>query len=146
MWGGHNSLSFLTDSWWLDLNQPPVAEAGGPYSVDWGAALTLDGSGSTDPDDAIAAYEWDLDNDGEYDDATGVTTVTSFTQVGEHVIGLRVTDSGGLSDTDTAAVSVIDPTPPVIAPTISGTQGSNDWYVSAVTVTWEDRTRARTRT
>jgi hypothetical protein len=137
IWGGNTSVpSLLSDAWWLTLNQPPVADAGGPYSVNWGAELMLDGSGSTDADNNIAAYEWDLDNDGEYDDATGITAVTAFTQVGEHLIGLRVTDEGGLTDTDTAAVTVIDPTPPVITPTISGTLGSNDWYVSAVTVDW----------
>src|SRR5215469_9069287 len=31
---------------------------------------------------------------------------------------------------------IIDSTPPVITPTITGTMGSNGWYVSNVTVTW----------
>lgn len=88
-------------------NQTPVADAGGPYTLDWGATLPLDGSASTDLDNNIVSYEWDLDDDGEYDDAIGVTTVTSFTKVGEHTIGLCVTDEGGLSDTDTTTVTVL---------------------------------------
>ena len=88
-------------------NQAPVADAGGPYTLDWGATLTLDGSASTDLDDNIVSYEWDLDDDGEYDDAIGVTTVASFTQIGGHTIGLRVTDEGGLSDADATTVTVL---------------------------------------
>jgi hypothetical protein len=88
-------------------NESPVADAGGSYTVDWGTTLTVDGSNSTDPDNNIASYEWDLDNDGQYDDASGVTATTSFHQIGVHIIELRVTDSGGLSDTDTATVKVL---------------------------------------
>jgi PKD domain len=117
-------------------NQPPVADAGGPYTVDWGEILTLDGSGSTDPDGNITVYEWDLNSDGIYD-VTGVTTTTSFTQIGDHPVTLRVTDAGGLSATDTAIVTVTDPTPPIITPTVSGTVGNNEWYTSDVSVTWE---------
>ncbi len=91
----------------VETNQPPLADAGGPYTADWGMTFTLDGSGSADPDGNIAFYEWDLDNDGEYDDATGVTITTSFSQIGNHIIGLRVTDDGGLRDTDTAIVTVL---------------------------------------
>jgi hypothetical protein len=46
-------------------NAAPTADAGGPYSVDEGSTLVLDGSGSTDPDaDDVLTYEWDLDGDG----------------------------------------------------------------------------------
>ncbi|MBI5943075.1 MAG: BMP family ABC transporter substrate-binding protein [Chloroflexi bacterium] len=93
--------------WSVPFNQPPVAEAGGPYIVDWGEIFTLDGSGSTDPENNIISYEWDLDEDGQYDDASGVTVTTSFSQFGGHIIGLRVTDEGGLINTDTAIVEVL---------------------------------------
>ncbi|MBC7878934.1 MAG: PKD domain-containing protein, partial [Anaerolineales bacterium] len=121
----------------IETNQPPVADAGGPYTVDWGATLTLDASGSTDPNNNIASYEWDLDNDGQYDDASGVTPTTSFTLVGSHIVGLRVSDDGGLNDTDTAVVTVADPTPPTITSSISGTLGNNGWYTSDVLVSWD---------
>jgi hypothetical protein len=41
--------------------RPPVADAGGPYEVEAGSNLTLDASGSSDPDigDHIVSYEWD---------------------------------------------------------------------------------------
>lgn len=49
----------------------PVAVPGGPYAAEEGAAVTLDGSGSSDPDaalgDRIVRYEWDLNNDGVFE-------------------------------------------------------------------------------
>jgi len=39
---------------------PPTADADGPYSIYVGDTLTLDASGSTDPDNDIASFIWDL--------------------------------------------------------------------------------------
>ncbi len=39
-------------------NQPPTANAGPDQTVNEGAAVTLNGSNSTDPDDGIASYHW----------------------------------------------------------------------------------------
>jgi len=89
-------------------NQPPIADIGGPYLVDEGDTVTLDGSGSSDPDDNIVSYEWDLDNDGEYDDAVGETTTRVFNDNGIYTVGLKVTDSYGEYDTDTTTVTVSD--------------------------------------
>ncbi len=96
--------SFLQD---LHSNQSPVADAGEPYTVFAGDIITLDASTSSDPDGDVLTYEWDLDNDGQYDEASGVIITTSFNQVGDHIIGLRVTDSGGSSDTDTAIITIL---------------------------------------
>jgi PKD repeat protein len=96
-------------------NRPPVADADGPYVLYEGGSITLDGSGSYDPDtaygDSIVAYEWDLDNDGQYADALGATIMTAFNDDGSYTIGLRVTDSFGASGTDTATVTVEDLAP-----------------------------------
>ncbi len=95
-------------------NVPPTADAGGPYAANEGETITLDASGSTDPDDNIALYEWDLDDDGEYDDATGTTAAVTFGDNGSFSVGLRVTDEFGESDTDTAEVVVNN-----VAPTLT---------------------------
>jgi uncharacterized delta-60 repeat protein len=96
-------------------NQPPVADADGQYSVGEGASLQLDGSGSSDPEDGIAlTYEWDLDYDGiTFDvDTTGVQPSVSFPDnFALRTIGLRVTDSGGLSDIATTTLEVTNVAP-----------------------------------
>ncbi|MBU2676265.1 MAG: cadherin-like domain-containing protein, partial [Gammaproteobacteria bacterium] len=88
------------------LQAPPVADAGGPYSGDEGSGITLDGSGSTDADDDIVAYEWDFDGDDAYNDASGVNATYNAVASGVYTIGLRVTDGAGASDTATATVTV----------------------------------------
>jgi hypothetical protein len=102
-------------------NQPPEAYAGGPYTGDEGQPVALDASASTDPDDNIVLYEWDLDNDGEYDDATGSTTDVIFDDNGSYLVDLRVTDEYGESDTDPAAITVNNIAPTADFANASGT-------------------------
>jgi chitodextrinase len=97
------------------LNQPPLADAGGPYTIDEGHSITVDAFASSDPDDNILLYEWDLDNDGEYDDATGVTTDVSFDDDGVYTVGLKVTDEYGEFDTDMAEITVENVAPSIEA-------------------------------
>ena len=83
--------------------------AGGPYWIDVGQDLTLDGRGSSDPDaacgDRLVSYEWDLNSDGTYD-YSGATVVVpwsalqSLPQPGvANPIRLRVTDTFGVAGT-----------------------------------------------
>lgn len=88
-------------------NHPPVADAGGPYAAHVGQQITFDGSGSYDPDqgDNIVLYEWDLDGDGAYDDATGVTTTMTWNVEYSGFVRLRVTDSNGaIGESQTTSV------------------------------------------
>jgi len=104
------SLGFPTEIE-VVVNQPPVANAGGPYEAGEGHTITLDASSSSDPDENIVLYEWDLDNDGEYDDATGIAPEVVFEDDDTFTVGLRVTDEFGKSDTDTAEVMVFNVAP-----------------------------------
>ena len=89
-------------------NVAPTAEAAGPYSGTVGDTITLSGAASTDTDGAIADYAWDLDNDGQYDDATGATAQFQATTAGTFTIGLQVTDDDDATDTDTATIIVTE--------------------------------------
>jgi hypothetical protein len=123
----------------IDVNTPPVAptaDAGGPYNFCAipGVSFFLDGTASSNPDEGqsepgqpgntIIAYEWDLDNDGQFDDAAGAqpNVTANFPATGSFLVQLRVTDntaasfpSSGqpnLSDTDSAQVNVRAATDP----------------------------------
>lgn len=89
-------------------NNPPVADADGPYTGQVGHALTLDGSGSydLDPGDSIVSYTWDLDDNGQYDDASGMYPAHTWNTTGIFTIGLRVTDTHGARATDTSTVII----------------------------------------
>lgn len=121
------------------MNAPPVADADGPYTVDEGHSVVLDGSGSVDPEGGSLAYEWDLDNDGQYDDATGISLTFGPFDDGpaSYTVGLRVTDEQGATDTDTTTVTVNNVAPTVSADIASQSVQYSDW-ITPVTITATD--------
>lgn len=90
-------------------NEPPVANAGGPYVASEGTPVTLDGSGSTD-DRGIVRYEWDLHYNGvtfDVDLSTASPTIShTFADDFSGTLALRVTDANGASDIDSASLTV----------------------------------------
>ncbi len=101
----------------IEANQAPAADANGPYTVNEGTAVNLDGGGSNDPNGDPLTYSWDLDNDGQHDDATGVQVGHAFPDDGTYTVGLEVTDTL-LSDTDSTTVIVNN-----VAPTVDAGSG-----------------------
>ena len=92
----------------------PSADAGGPYNGSEGTTVNLSGTGSADQaPGTISTYEWDLDNDGGYDDATGATPTFTRGDNGVFPIALRVTDNDGLTSTDTSTVTLSNVPPTV---------------------------------
>jgi PKD domain len=91
-------------------NQPPDADPGGPYTAHANETILLDGSGSSDPDGDAITYGWDLNNDGIFSDSSAqkpTFTVGSFAVGTVFSVCLRVTDSGGLSDTRCTTITVV---------------------------------------
>ena len=94
-------------------NRPPTANAGPDQVLECRGALTvatLDGSGSTDPDGGALSFTW---REGATILGTG-SPLTVGLPVGVHTLTLTVTDPGGLTATDTVAVTIRDTTPPVV--------------------------------
>lgn len=106
-------------------NQPPVAEANGPYSGTQGVAVSLSAVGSSDPDGSIATYEWDCTDDGTYDTSSATPSDScTYPDDGVYTARLRVTDDGGSQATDVATVNVpnVGPTAEANGP-YTGTKG-----------------------
>ncbi len=84
-----------------------------PTTVNAGVPVTFDGSASFDdrqPANELT-YEWDFDYDGTTFnvDATGQVAQHSYAAPGTYPAALRVTDAGGLSDTDSVTITVLAP-------------------------------------
>lgn len=67
-------------------------------------ACTLDAW--TSGDDGSMSYAWDLDDDGVFDDATGVSISHTFAADGTYPIALRATDNDGATSVDKEQVTV----------------------------------------
>lgn len=91
----------------LDLH-PPMADAGGPYVrlISAGTAL-LDGTVSDWGSDVIA-QNWDLDEDGGFDDSALMNPTFSFTAPGTYLVSLKAVDSHGGEGADTSQVFAIN--------------------------------------
>lgn len=91
----------------VTANQAPNANAGPDQTVidadaNGSQMVTLNGTGSNDPDGSITSYVW---HEGAAQIATGSSPSVSL-GVGSHSIMLTVTDNGGATDTDTVVVTV----------------------------------------
>ena len=97
----------LTTSAGFD-NNFGYADAGGPYAISEGDPLVLDGSASI----GVTTWNWDLDNDGQHDDASGVSPSVAWTTLvslgldddGVYPVGLEV-DGGIYTAASTLTIS-----------------------------------------
>lgn len=97
----------------------PVADAGGSYSGAVDGTVSLDASASSAATGStIAAYEWELDGDGAFDDASGATPTVAVPVTGTSLVSVRVTDAAGRSSVDHA---VLARTGELAAPAITAT-------------------------
>lgn len=71
-------------------NNPPVADAGGPYAGEAGTTLIqFDGTGSTDAEEDPLTYAWDFGDDST---GTGAQPTHTYTTAGEFTVTLVVND------------------------------------------------------
>jgi subtilisin-like proprotein convertase family protein len=112
------------NAWGLDTQAafcdgaPVPSFVANPNPVLPGASVTLDASGSVDPNGNIVKYEWDFDNDGTYDYTSSGpsdnTVAHTFATRGKYPVRLRVTDDASPTPlTATKVVNVSVTTPPV---------------------------------
>ncbi len=113
-----------------------TVDAGGPYTVTEGASITVTAAGS-DPEGGPLTYEWDLDNDSVFETPGQSVTFSAagLDGPGTHTVAVRATDSGGLSDTDQATVTVENVVPSITSVSNSGPIDEGSSATIAVTAT-----------
>jgi glucose/arabinose dehydrogenase len=110
-------------------SQTPTAVAtANPTSGQAPLTVNFDGRGSSDPDPGdTLSYAWDLDGDGDFDDSTSATPSRTYTSAGQVTARLRVTDTAGLSDTDSVAITIgVPPTASIDTPAAGTTWQTGD--------------------
>ncbi len=96
----------------IRVNAPPgVSFTVSPGEVVAGEQVTLV-STSEDAEGPLVEQAWDLDGDGDFDDASGSSVSGMFTSAGRHSVALRVTDADGASSTRARAITVRAPDRP----------------------------------
>ena len=95
-------------------NRPPVANAGADQTITLPTnTVSLNGSGSFDPDNNINSYSWTkISGPASFTitNGNGVQTQVINLTEGIYQFELKVTDAGGLIDKDTIMVTVTQPT------------------------------------
>ena len=85
-------------------NNPPTADANGPYSGNVNDSMTFDGSGSYD-DGSITKYTWDF---GDGTEGYGSSPTHIYNTANTYTVALTVKDDDGLTDTGTTTVAITE--------------------------------------
>ncbi|MFI5455599.1 MAG: Ig-like domain repeat protein [Isosphaerales bacterium] len=124
----------------LVQNTPPTADAGGPYSITQGDSLALNAGASSDPDGDPLTYSWDINGDGVYGDATGVSPTLTWAQLqsfgigpGTYNVSVQVNDGTYVATSPATTLTVKEPSPvPTISPPNGGVVGQDLSFVFGV--------------
>jgi len=129
------SLALLT-------NNLPIPNAGGPYTIEEGGGITLNASATTDADGDALLYSWDVNGDGVFGDATGVSPTLTWNDLvalgvndglRNSTVRLRVDDQhGGIATAGTAfTLANVAPTAALTVPTQAVRFQSRSFTLSA---------------
>lgn len=87
--------------------EAPFAWVQGPYVRKVGDSQLLDAGASYAVEGDLVKYEWDVDGDGTYDvETTEATYEHTYTEIFDGFVGVRVTDTNGLTAVGSTSISV----------------------------------------
>jgi hypothetical protein len=103
-------VDWRTWNWAVTLeaaaNNPPTAEANGPYAGTEDAVLTFSSAGSSDPDGDPLTYSWDFGDGTAPVSTTSPTVAHTYLWGGTFTVSLVVSDGKGGSASDSATATV----------------------------------------
>ena len=94
-----------------------MVKPGGPYTVALNQPLTVDGSGTNNPNNRQMTYNWDF---GDGSTGTGVQAIHVYTASGSYTVTLTASDPTGLSGSASAPVIVTGPPAEVVTANAGG--------------------------
>jgi glucose/arabinose dehydrogenase/PKD repeat protein len=129
---------------YFSSNQPPIASftATPPYGL---TPLTVQFDASATTDDGPSSsltFQWDLDGDGQYDDATGVKTSRTYSASANVTVRLLATDGNGATGTASQVIQPGNrpPTATILSPSSSLKWAAGDTIAFNGTATDPDQT------
>ena len=143
--GGNNN--FKSKKTQTISNNPPVANANGPYYGIKGQPTIFNGSGNYDPDNDKIFYFWDF---GDGKNSTDENPVHIYLNTGNYTVKLKLSDERGKNDTDKTYAIIIEkpnnpptanffysPINPTTDDTIQFTDSSRDIDGNIISWSWE---------
>lgn len=133
-WYGQNyewEQNHLQTAFAIMMLNRTVIESGSPVAVIQaipnpavvGQTINVNGSSSYHQDvtKSIVLWQWDLDNDGQFDDAAGPTVnVGPYGALGNYPVGLKVTDNASPVKSATAYLTIKITIPPIAPSALAG--------------------------
>jgi PKD repeat protein len=106
--GGSHTISRTVIVTALVDQAPSVSFANDPASPTVDAAVTFTAT-ATDADGIVTRIDWDLDDDGDFDDAAGPWATWSFDVAGRHRVAVRATDERRVATVAFRSIIVSNP-------------------------------------
>jgi len=112
-------------------NQPPTAAF---TSTTNNLTASVDGTGSSDPDGTIAAYDWNWGDNTNHD--TTATATHTYAAAGTYTVTLTVTDNNGATNAVSHTVTITAPAAKVLASDSFNRTVASGWGKADVGGSW----------